>query len=222
MEGAGSRLVLVYERLFDRFGSQGWWPAESEFEMCVGAILTQSTSWANVEKAVARLKEERLLSVKAMGGCDGRRLSRLIRPTLYHNVKARKLKSFAGHILAEHGGSISSMLAQPAGKLRAELLSIWGVGPETADSIVLYAARKPSFVVDAYTRRVFERVGFLEGGESYDAVKSFFEDNLPRSVRLYDEYHALIVRLAKECCRKRPICGGCPIGSLCAFTGYCV
>ncbi|MFH0860119.1 MAG: endonuclease III domain-containing protein [Candidatus Altiarchaeota archaeon] len=222
MEGAGSRLVLIYGRLFDRFGPQGWWPAESEFEMCVGAILTQSTSWANVEKAVARLKEEGLLSVKAMGGCDGRRLSRLIRPTLYHNVKAGKLKSFAGHILEEHGGSLSSMLAQPAGKLRAELLGIWGIGPETADSIILYAARKPSFVVDAYTRRVFERVGFLGGGESYDAVKSFFEDNLARSVRLYDEYHALIVRLAKECCRKRPICGGCPIGSMCAFMGSCV
>lgn len=215
MDETNDELILVYESLLKRYGPQKWWPAQTEFEVCIGAILTQSTSWKNVEKAIGNLKDANILSYEGIRKTTPTRLSNLIRSSLYHNVKARKLKSFTQYLGKAHKGDLKLMLGQQLPKLRAELLSIWGVGPETADSIILYAACKPSFVVDAYTRRVFERAGFLKGGETYDDIKALFEDNLPRRTQLYNEYHALIVRLCKDHCKPKPHCADCPIG--CSF-----
>lgn len=211
------KLLLIYASLFNKFGPQKWWPANSAFEVCIGAILTQSTSWKNVEKAIQNLKNAGILSYKGIRKTTPNRLSLLIKSSLYHNEKARKLKSFTDYLAKYHGGNLKLMLSQTVPKLRADLLSIWGIGPETADSIILYAANKPSFVVDAYTRRVFERLGYLKGGETYDEVNALFEMSLPRRTQLYNEYHALIVRQCKDYCKGKPACTDCPIRPSCKF-----
>jgi endonuclease-3 related protein len=210
-------LLSVYERLFAHFGPRHWWPADSPYEVIVGAILTQSAAWTNVEKAIKRLKEEDLISQDALLSVSEKKLASVIRSAGYHNAKARKLKAFATFIQGKHHGQLSSLFSLPVPALRIELLSLWGVGPETADSIILYAANKPSFVVDAYTRRIFSRLGVVDEKISYDDLKAFFERNLPRDVRLYNEYHALIVELGKNYCRKKPKCDMCPIKKMCAY-----
>lgn len=210
-----NKVLAVYARLFKHFGPQGWWPAETPFEVIVGAILTQSTSWKNVERAIGNLKLEGLLSVKGLHAVNERKLARLIKPALYYNVKARKLKAFMAFLQDSYGNDLHALFSQPVGKLRKELLSVWGVGPETADSILLYAAGKPSFVVDAYTKRIFHRLGLLEENPSYDSVKHFFEASLPKNVALYQEYHALIVELAKKYCKSKPACRECCVRSFC-------
>jgi endonuclease-3 related protein len=209
------KLLSVYKRLLTEFGPQGWWPADTPFEVVVGAILTQSTSWTNVEKAINNLKKAGLLTPNGLYNVPLRRLAGLIKPSLYYNVKARKLKSFMDFLYGNYDGKLDLLLSLPAGQLRAELLSVWGVGPETADSIVLYAAHKPSFVIDAYTKRVYGRLGMLEKESTYDEAKRFFEEGLPKDVRLYQEYHALIVELGKRSCRTKPVCGECCIRTFC-------
>lgn len=208
-------LLGIFERLLSSYGPQGWWPAESAFEVCVGAILTQSTSWSNVEKSIKELDGAGLLSPEGLMSVPESRLSGLVRSSLYHNVKAGKLKAFVGFLFREYDGSLEKLFSLPKDGLRQALLGVWGVGPETADSIILYAAGKPSFVVDAYTRRIFERVGFLNGSESYDDVKAFFEGNLPVDAQLFNEFHALIVEHAKRHCKKKPVCAGCPVIDYC-------
>lgn len=211
--------IEIYHKLEEDFGRQNWWPADSEFEMIVGAILTQNTSWRNVEKAMCNLREEGLLDSRGMLQEDKNRIRELIRPSGYYNLKTNRLKSFLFFLQEKYDGSLSSLLSLPKEKLRSELLSIKGIGPETADSIVLYGAHKPSFVVDAYTRRIFSRLGLVEENISYDRLQEFFEKSLDADTELYKEYHALIVELGKNYCGKsNPKCRECPLVSACDFA----
>ncbi len=216
--GTAESLLPVFQRLLEAFGPQGWWPAEDDFEMVVGAIPTQSTAWVNVEKAIANLRAAGMLDPGALGRADVQAVAEAIRPSGYFNVKARKLKSFCDHLLRDHGGRLESLFHVKLPRLRQELLGIWGVGAETADSIVLYGARQPVFVVDAYTRRVFGRLGLSSPDAGYDELQRLFMDSLPPSVELFQEYHALIVALGKEICRPRPFCDRCPLRDRCRFA----
>ncbi|MDA8131478.1 MAG: endonuclease III domain-containing protein [Elusimicrobia bacterium] len=186
------------------------------FEICAGAILTQNTAWTNVEKALAALREADLMSPRAMASCPLPRLERAVRSSGYYRQKARRLREFCRRALRDHPEGFEKWFCRAsASALRAELLSYKGVGPETADSMVLYAAGKPSFVIDAYTRRMGERAG-LARGLSYDGWKALFEALLPPDVKVYNEYHALLVRLGKDFCRKsKPLCARCPLGNVC-------
>ena len=207
------RLLRCYEVLFRRFGPQGWWPARSPFEVVVGAILTQNAAWVNVERAIRRLRAAGALRPGALPALPPVRLAALVRPSGYFRVKARRLRAFADHLARRHDGRLARMLRQPATALRAELLSIPGIGPETADSIVLYAAGRPVFVVDAYTRRILARHRIVAHDSDYATLQALFMDNLPRDPGLFNEYHALLVRVAKEYCRTRPRCAECPLRS---------
>ena len=172
----------VYDRLYRRYGPQGWWPGEGPFETIAGAILTQATAWTNVERALSNLKAEGCWSWPSIHRIPQDQLARIVRPSGYFNAKARKLKAFAAHVVDNHGGDLDAFLSLEQRQLREELLSIYGIGPETADDIVLYAANKPSFVIDAYTRRIVDRLGFpgSPAGAGYYACQSMFQDNLPR------------------------------------------
>jgi endonuclease-3 related protein len=214
-----SSLTRVYERLLDRYGPAGWWPGESAFEVCVGAILTQNTAWSNVEKTLAALRGRGLLSFERLSRLPPSRLGPLLRSSGTYKVKARRLHAFLAFLGSEYGGRVDGMRAERTQDLRRKLLAVPGIGPETADVIALYAAGHALFVVDAYTRRIFERLGLLHGGESYDEVQRFFMRQLPHDPGLFNDYHAQIVRLAKEQCRKRPSCGDCPLEVDCAKRG---
>ncbi|MCH8814918.1 MAG: endonuclease III domain-containing protein [Chloroflexi bacterium] len=213
--GAERRLLDVYDRLFRRFGSQRWWPGDGPFETIVGAILTQAAAWTNVEKALANLKSAGVLSPEGVASTPEEELASLLRPSGYYNAKARKLKAFVELLQRQFGGDLDRMLGCPAEVLREQLLSTYGIGPETADSILLYAAGRPVFVIDAYTRRIFSRLGVEPERDSYDGWQKMFECSLPAESRLFNEYHALIVRLGKEHCRKEPECGACPLFQIC-------
>ena len=210
-------LRAIYTQLLARYGPQGWWPAESPFEVIVGAILTQSTNWQNVERAIENLKKHNALTPEQLSKLPEEKLAELIRPAGYFRQKAKKLKAFVAHLYAHYDGDLRRMLAQSTKKLRAELLSIWGIGPETADSILLYAAHKPVFVVDTYTRRIFSRLGLVSEKVSYEKLQGLFMQKLPRSAKLFNEYHALIVRHGKEICRPQPRCERCVLAHACQF-----
>jgi endonuclease-3 related protein len=209
----------VYARLRGSRGHAGWWPGESAFEVCLGAILTQNTSWTNVEKALTQLRSRGLLSYEALRRLPASRLAPLLRSSGTFNVKARRVKAFLSFLGREYGGRVERMAREQAPALREKLLALDGIGPETADSIVLYAAALPVFVVDAYTRRIFSRLGLLRGDESYDEVQAFFMERLPRDAALYNDYHAQIVLLGKDTCRVRPRCHECPLETLCRKHG---
>jgi endonuclease-3 related protein len=216
MSPSAVRLRSWFRRLLAAFGPQGWWPGRTPFEVAVGAILTQNTAWTNVQKAIARLRSAGALSFRGMGRLPERQLAALIRPSGYYNQKARKLRAFLGWLRERGGaaGSVRRALAGPLEEVRASLLAVHGVGPETADSILLYAGGRAVFVIDAYTRRVLERHRLARGGERYPELRGRFERSLPRRAGLYNEFHALLVRLGKERCRKRgPVCAGCPLAS---------
>ena len=199
-----------YKTLFRAFGPQGWWPGRTRFEVIVGAILTQNTSWTNVEKAIKGLKSARLLTPARMHALAVRKLAGHIRPAGYFNVKAGRLKAFLEHLFNGYGGDLGRLLKKSA--LRDELLTINGIGPETADSILLYAAGRPEFVIDAYTKRVLVRHALASEGATYEDLKRLFMDNLSLSTRVFNEYHALLVRVGKDFCRtKKPLCGACPL-----------
>ena len=208
------KLLAIYDRLLDAFGPRRWWPAETPFEVIVGAILTQNTAWKNVEKAISSLKKEKLLSPSSLASKKEKELALLIRPAGYYNIKAKRLKNFVNFLTEEFGGSLDRMFKMPLGALRKRLLEVNGIGPETADSILLYAGNKPVFVVDAYTKRVFSRHKLIKKDALYREIQSAFTENLPRSRKLFSEYHALIVELAKTYCRKKPRCGACPLKKL--------
>lgn len=209
----GKAIRGFYKILYKNFGPQGWWPGRTRFEVIVGAILTQNTAWTNVEKAIRNLRKGGLLTPAAMHASELATLSELIRPAGYFNVKALRLKSFTDHLFHLHAGSLTKLFNSTTEELRRELLDIKGIGPETADSIILYAAGRPEFVVDAYTKRILLRHGFVTEDDGYDEVKAFFMDSLPRDAEMYNEYHALIVRTGKEFCRtKEPRCSECPLG----------
>ncbi len=216
----------VYQTLFEHFGPQHWWPGESPFEIMVGAILTQNTAWTNVEKAIMNLKRERVLTPKALFNLTPSRLARLIRPAGYFNIKARRIRNFTAFYLCHFGGKIEKMRILRTAKLRQMLLDVNGIGRETADSILLYAALKPIFVIDAYTRRIFarHRIAWRSCGrlrrhspaslheQDYESWRALFETSLPRNLELFNDFHAQIVALGKNYCRpKNPVCKGCPL-----------
>lgn len=200
-----------YQLLYQRFGPQYWWPAKTPFEVIVGAILTQNTSWANVEKAILNLRRASLLSPRKLYQVTIRKLARLIKPAGYFNIKARRLKNFINFLFSRYGGSLARMFNTDPWSLRAELLTIPGIGPETADSILLYAGDKPVFVIDAYTKRFLLRHNLIDADATYSAAQDIFLDNLQTDVGLFKEFHALIVRLAKEFCKSTPHCQGCAL-----------
>ena len=208
-------LIDIYNRLFDRYGPQRWWPADSPFEVIVGAILTQSAAWTNVEQAISNLKRENALTPEALHALPIERLAFLIRPSGYFNAKALKLKAFAERLHSRYNGDLGRLFTLDTASLRQELLSIHGVGEETADSILLYAARRPSFVIDAYTKRIVSRLGLAPPEDGYGDFQALFARNLPRDERLFNEYHALLVRHGKEVCRKAPDCPRCCLRSIC-------
>lgn len=207
-------LVDIYDRLFAAFGPQHWWPAESRFEMIVGAILTQNTAWKNVEKAIASLKSNAVLTPATLREISQSDLSLRIRSSGFFNLKALRLKAFIGFLFDEYDGSLNKMFAESGDRLREKLLAIKGLGPETVDSILLYAGDYPYFVVDAYTRRIFSRHDLIDPKSTYQTIQDFFMERLPADVRLYNEYHALIVKLAKQFCKKEPECLSCPLNYL--------
>jgi len=210
------QLLDIFKRLHTCYGDQHWWPAETPFEMIVGAILTQNTAWSNVEKAIANLRAAGILDLHGLDALPRPSLESLIRPAGFFRQKAERLQQFTGYVVRHHTGNLDRLLSQPLQQLRDELLQRPGIGPETADSILLYAAGLPSFVVDAYTRRLLERLDLLPAPDGYEAIRALFMQQLPQEAPLYNEYHALIVVHAKERCRKhKPLCDDCPLRSDC-------
>lgn len=206
-----SRLQEIYDTLYTAFGPQHWWPGETPFEVLIGAVLTQNTAWTNVERAIANLKAADALSLDGLAALDTVILAELIRPSGYYNQKAARLQGLIRYITDNHG-DLDAFFDQDTESLREELLSLKGIGPETADSIALYAAGKPTFVVDAYTHRIFSRHNLIAEEAGYHEIREMFMDGLPEDVPLYNEYHALIVRLGKEYCKKsKPRCEQCPL-----------
>jgi len=212
----------LYDRLLASYGPQGWWPGEGPFEVIVGAILTQRTAWRNVEIAMRTLRECGLTSVAAIDGAPLERIQGAVRPAGFYRAKAETLKRFARHVAAMHDGDLAELLARPTASLRKELLGLRGIGEETVDAIVVYAARKPGFVIDAYTQRLLHRLGWTDGSETYGALRERFLSSLPRDVKLLGEFHALIVKHGKEHCRATPACAGCPVRSICSTGPSCV
>ncbi len=204
-------LPEIYSKLYKSFGPQHWWPGDTPFEVSVGAILTQNTNWTNVEKAIKNLKENNVLTAGKLHKLGTNKLASLIRPSGYFNVKAGRLKSYLSYISNHYNGSLVRMRKGYTQVLRKELLSVNGIGPETADSILLYALDKPVFVIDAYTRRVLKRHGLASDDMTYHELQGLFHEALPVDVQLYNEYHALFVKLGKEYCRPKPRCEGCPL-----------
>jgi len=213
----GLDLKSVYRILQQQYGEQDWWPGDSAFEVMIGAILTQNTAWTNVEKAITNLKRENILSISNIVDSAHESLADLIRPSGYYNQKAKRLQGFCAW-LVEQGG-IEALHKRDTLELRKDLLSVNGIGPETADDILLYALERPVFVIDAYTRRLFSRLGLIAGNEKYEELRMRFESELTGDMKLYKEYHALIVIHAKEACRKNPLCPQCDLSTHCRFSG---
>ena len=212
----GEMLEEIYKRLHERYGPQNWWPGETPFEIIVGAILTQSVAWSNVEKALTNLRAAGVLSPRGLRDISLDNLAALLRPSGYFNIKAKRLKAVIGHLWEKHQGNLESLLNRDTACLRDELLSIYGIGEETADDIVLYAAGKPSFVIDAYTRRILDRVIPAHGASSYGDYQQLFHDALPKDSALFNEYHALLVQHGKDVCKKSPRCEGCCLLEVCS------
>jgi len=208
------QLNEIYQLLFERFGPQHWWPGETQFEIITGAILTQNTNWGNVEKAIANLKSAGRLTFEELYHLDLSQLAELIRPAGYYNIKAKRLKNFINWLFDSYAGNLMNLESIDTDKLRTELLAIKGIGCETADSILLYALNRPVFVVDAYTARVAVRHELIEPNADYEQLQELFQSNLPQDTRLFNEYHALLVRLGKEFCRPMAKCPACLLEKL--------
>jgi len=214
-------IMQIYYLLSKSFGPQGWWPVRASyfnkldtepdrFEICIGAILTQNTTWKNVEKSLETLRKNNLIDVNKLANIQEEKLAEFIRSSGYFNQKAKKLKLFAKYI--KNRGGLSLFFNQSITALRAELLEIWGIGPETADSIILYASEKPIFVIDAYTKRIMSRLGHKG---DYNSLQSYFHKSLESDAKLFNEFHALFVELAKRNCKKVPVCKDCPLNKVC-------
>lgn len=212
------RLAKIYDRLLNHFGPQNWWPGDTPFEVCVGAILTQNTNWQNVEKAIGNLKAKKVLSAKALYRLPVSKLASLIKPSGYFNIKAGRLRHFLSFLVVQNGGSLKRVFSGNLADVRKKLLEVKGIGPETADSMILYAAGLPTFVIDAYTKRIFSRLGLCEKDVTYHDLQNFFMKNLPSDAAYYNEYHALLVMLGKHFCKPKPFCGGCPMEKICEFA----
>ncbi len=218
-DDVGSRLRQIYDLLFERYGPQNWWPADTPFEMILGAILVQSTAWANAAKALRSLRQAGALNVATLAQLSETELGILVRSSGFYTVKARRLKAFIDHAMEMHDGDLDAMLAQDPETLRSELLTIHGIGQETADCILLYAAGRPLFVIDEYTRRIVGRLGIGPDPRApYPTLQRFFEDSLPADTRMFAEYHALFVALAKDVCRKSPDCPRCVLNQVCDYS----
>ena len=203
--------MSIYRILYRTYGPRHWWPGETPFEVMVGAILTQNTSWKNVEKAIDRLKEKGLLNSTEIRNLRKKQLASLIRSSGYYRIKAERLKGFVNFLFEHYDGNLNRMKTEEIKTLREKLLEVKGIGPETADSILLYGLEKPIFVVDAYTQRILSRHGLISERASYEEVQKLFMDHLPLDERLFNEYHALLVHLGKNVCKKSPECDRCPI-----------
>ncbi len=214
-KASGKQLQQVFDLLLEGYGKQYWWPADTSFEVMVGAVLTQNTAWSNVERAIDNLKQAGVLHQRRILELSKDELAQLIRPSGYFNIKAQRLHNLC-RFLSENGGEYELRQIE-MGRTREMLLSVNGVGPETADDIMLYALEQPVFVVDAYTRRIFSRLGVLQGDEGYDEIRIGFEDALGLNVSLFKEYHALIVRHGKETCKTKPHCDQCGLINVCVF-----
>jgi endonuclease-3 related protein len=207
----GETLMTIYDLLFTAYGPQNWWPAESQFEMMIGAILTQNTSWKNVEKAIQNLKKRDLLSVEALSDIPAPTLAEYIRPAGYFNIKAKRLKNLIALIHEKYDGDLNRLFSGDTENIRMELLSVRGIGLETADSMLLYGAGRALFVVDTYTHRILSRHNLIGEEAAYYDLQTLFMDNLPHEVELFKEFHALIVKTGKDYCRKNPLCPDCPL-----------
>ena len=215
------RLMDIYERLYARFGPQDWWPGETTLEICLGAVLVQNTSWANAARAIENLKREGLLTENALKKVRVDRLARLIRPARFFNMKAKRIKGFVAYLSKHFEGDVDNFLSLPTEELHEELMKLDGVGRETADSITLYAAGRPVFVVDAYTKRIFSRLGHFaaskNGDRDYLVLQERLTAHLPADAPLFNEYHALLVRLGHTFCRPTPKCEECPLRAVCPY-----
>lgn len=230
-----NQTLKIYRLLLNHFGSQGWWPTTKEghihgtyhdtpriknltekerFEICIGAILTQNTAWSNVEKALQQLHAQGLVIPQALLRVSFQRLASLIRSSGYFRQKAKRLRVFSNYVVHNYQGKVGTFLKKPLGELRSELLELHGIGPETADSILLYAGTHAIFVVDAYTKRIGERVGLFKT-DQYEEIQNYFHTHLRKSTALFNEYHALFVALGKEICRPTPLCEKCPLNKNC-------
>ncbi|HDZ61547.1 MAG TPA: endonuclease III domain-containing protein [Nitrospirae bacterium] len=207
-------LKEIYRLLYDEFGPQHWWPGDTPFEVAIGAILTQNTNWGNVEKAINNLKSHKALNATALHRLNSKQIAFLIKPTGYFNVKAKRIGSFLDFLWGRYRGSMKKMEAEDMLSLRPKLLDVHGIGPETADSILLYALEKPVFVIDAYTKRVLQRHNIVSEKAIYHEMQEMFHKNLPTDIKLFNEYHALFVKLGKDFCKTKPKCEGCPLEQL--------
>ena len=208
------QLTEIYRLLYEQFGPQHWWPGQTRFEVITGAILTQNTNWANVEKAIANLKSAEYLTPEKLHSLDHAQLANLIRPAGYFNIKAKRLKTFINWLFENYNGELTELESIDTDHLRAELLAIKGIGRETADSILLYAFDRPIFVIDAYTARTVFRHELIAPDADYEQLREFFESSLPADAQLFNEYHALLVKVGKEFCRPKARCPGCPLEKL--------
>lgn len=210
--GETRRLMEMYDAMYAAMGPRGWWPGRTKFEVCVGAILTQNTAWRNVKRAVANLRAAKSLNPESIYRMSHEKLAELIVPSGYYNVKAKRLKNFVSVLVEEYGGSLPRLFRLPVDGLREKLLSVNGIGRETADSIILYSAEKPIFVVDAYTRRIGSRHGLFPEAADYEEMRMYYTERLPEDVRLFNEYHALLVGVGNRWCSRTPDCAECPLG----------
>ena len=211
---SSERLRKIYDLLYARFGPQHWWPGDTPFEVVVGAVLTQNTNWGNVEKAIANLKKAKMLTPEKLHKIKSAELAKLIRPAGYFNIKASRLKNLIDWLFKNYAGKLAKLKTISTHQLRGQLLGVSGVGPETADSILLYAFDRPVFVVDAYTRRILSRHHLIKFEAGYEQIRTFFESSLPENIQLFNEYHALLVRTGKFFCKPTPLCAGCPLNHL--------
>lgn len=205
---------IIYSELFNHYGPQNWWPADSRVEVIIGAILTQAVSWSNVEKAILNLKKAQLINLEKLKNVDINRLAELIKPSGYYNMKAKKLKAFVSYLDKKYDLDLNKLNKGKPETIRNKLLEIYGIGPETADSIILYALEKSVFVIDAYTKRIFSRIGYTKENVAYNKLKEIIENNLKTDLKVFNEYHALLVKHAKEhCIKSSPLCNKCPLNN---------
>jgi len=219
MKSIDSQIDLIdfFESLLSYYGRQQWWPAENAFEVVIGAILTQNTVWTNVEKAIINLKTHRVLSPEKLEEIKEETLASLIKPTGFFNQKAKRIKTFLAFLNDKYNNSIERMAQVNFEVIRSELLAINGIGAETADSVLLYACNKPTFVVDAYTKRIFSRIGYIIESMSYEELKQWIETRIPKNVPLFNEFHALLVTHGKQYCKTKPRCLECPVKTQCDY-----
>ncbi|MDP4180385.1 MAG: endonuclease III domain-containing protein [Bacillota bacterium] len=214
-----NKLLEIYNSMLIKVGTRNWWPSDTEFETIVGAILTQFVAWKNVTLAINNLKNEKLLSIEGIYNANNEKLEELIRCTRFYKQKARRLKEFCAHIVNKYNGDLEEFFDKDINALRDELLSLYGIGEETADCIILYAAYKPIFVVDAYTRRIFSRLGYFKEDISYKDMQKFFMDNLENRTAFFNEYHAQIDGIGSHYCySKNPDCINCPLNKICKWS----